>query len=124
MRVLAVAALLAFLPLAAHAERATERYAPAQLGVARDLLDQARAAASLQEYASAGKLAWQALVDARIAYGMTDAAALQGEAAAIAAQSSELTRQIAGLTTNSRAPAAESYRSASAQAQAGAPNPR
>lgn len=70
----------------AHAERATERYAPAQLSVARDLLDRARAAAALEELGSATNFAQEAEVDARIAWGMTDAPSLRAEAAQVAAQ--------------------------------------
>lgn len=86
--VLLAAALL--VAQAAHAERATERYAPAQIFVARDLLERARAAASLQEFAAAAAYAKQAQVDARIAWGMTDAAALRAEAAGIAAEASAI----------------------------------
>src|SRR5689334_1312272 len=82
--------LIGPLALTAHAqgdtERATERYAPAQLSVARDLLDRARAAAALEEIGTAEKYAQEAEVDARIAWGMTDAPGLRGEAASIAAQ--------------------------------------
>jgi hypothetical protein len=77
---------LIVLSSAAHAERATERYAPAQIFVARNLLDRARAAAALEDRGSAATYAQQAQVDARIAYGMTDAPALRAEAADIAAQ--------------------------------------
>lgn len=80
---LAVAALLACGE--ARAERATERYAPAQISVARDLLEHARAAAALDEYAEAATYAQEAEVDARIAWGMTDASALRAEAADVAA---------------------------------------
>ena len=59
----------------AHAERATERYAPAQLSVAQDLLERARAAAALEDHNAAAAYAQQAEVDARIAWGMTDASA-------------------------------------------------
>jgi hypothetical protein len=89
-----MAAFVLFLPMLAHAERATERYAPTQLGVAHDFLDRARAAASQHDYATAGKLAWQAQVDARIAWGMTDAGGLRAEAAAITADATALTRSL------------------------------
>lgn len=88
LRILFAAALLAC--GAAHAERATERYAPAQLSVARDLLERARAAAALEEHAAAAMYAREAEVDARIAWGMTDAASLRAEAAALASQAQAL----------------------------------
>jgi hypothetical protein len=67
----------------AHAERPTERYAPAQLSVAQDMLERARAAAALGETARAGRLAWQAGLDARLAWGMTESDVLRAEAAEI-----------------------------------------
>lgn len=116
----------------AHAERATERYAPAQISVARDFLERARAAASLEEYASARTLAQQAALDARLAWGMTDAALLRAEAASIVGQAAALAARAVSpppppavdLTTRSPVPAAASYRSLSGQAQAAAPSPR
>lgn len=67
----------------AHAERATERYAPAQLSVAQDMLKRARAAAALGDTARAGRLAWQAGLDARLAWGMTESDVLRAEAVEI-----------------------------------------
>lgn len=116
MRALFIAAAL-LACAAAHAERATERYAPAQIFVARNLLEHARAAAALEQYAAARSYAQQAQVDARIAWGMTDAPALRAQAEAILAEA-------AALTTHSRAPAAASHPLPSVQAQAGAPSPR
>jgi hypothetical protein len=57
-----VAAVLPVVLLAggAYAERPTERYASAQLRVAQDMLQRARAAAALGDTARAGRLAWQA----------------------------------------------------------------
>jgi hypothetical protein len=105
------AALLAF---CAHAERATERYAPAQIFVARDLLERARAAAALDEYAAVRTFAQQAQVDARIAWGMTDTPALRAEAEAILAEAR-------ALAATSRAPAPASYPPPSVQARASRP---
>jgi hypothetical protein len=116
MRFLVLAAVL-LACTAAHAERATERYAPAQIFVARDLLEHARAAAALEDYARAARYAQQAQVDARIAWGMTDEPALRAQAEAILGAA-------AALTTSSRAPAAASYPPPSVQAQAGAPSLR
>lgn len=101
----------------AHAERATERYAPAQLFVARDLLEHARAAAALEEFGAAATYAQQAAVDARLAWGMTEIPALRAEAEAILGDAQ-------ALTTSSRHPATASYPSTSAQARADAPSPR
>ncbi|HEX7053623.1 MAG TPA: hypothetical protein VF211_06765 [Burkholderiales bacterium] len=112
-----VAAALALPGAAARAERATERYAPAQIYVARHLLEHARAALAMQEYAAAASYAQQAQVDARIAWGMTDARALRAQAEAILAEA-------AALTTHSRAQAAASYPSTSARAPAAVPSPR
>lgn len=81
--------VLAFAP-AAHAERATEPYAPTQISVARDFLERARAAAALEDYAAARTFAQQAQVDARIAWGMTDSASLHAEAAQIASDAARL----------------------------------
>ena len=94
---------------AAHAERATERYAPAQLFVARDLLERARAAAAIEEFGAAATYAQQAAVDARLAWGMTEIPALRAEAEAILGDAQ-------AFTTSSRRRAAASYPSASAQA--------
>jgi hypothetical protein len=74
-----------FLAATAHAERATERYAPAQISVAQDLLERARAAAALEDHNAAAAYAQQAEVDARIAWGMTDASGLRAQAAEVAA---------------------------------------
>lgn len=79
-------------------ERATERYAPVQVGVARDFLDRARAAASLAQYAQASLYARQAQLDARLAWGMTDAPALRAAAAEIAAEASAIARELPGPT--------------------------
>lgn len=97
-----IVAILGTSAAVAHAERATERYAPAQITVARDFLERARAAASLEEYAAAGTLARQAQLDARIAWGMTDAALLRAEAAAVASEAAALTRQLTNQPTAGR----------------------
>jgi hypothetical protein len=81
---------------AAHAELATERYAPAQLRVAQDLLERARAAAALGEVGRAGKLAWQASLDARLAWGMSESSQLRAEAAAVGGAASALIARLAG----------------------------
>jgi hypothetical protein len=108
MRVVGIVALgfLVCLPLVARAERATELYAPTQIGVARDFLERARAAATLRQYEQARTYAQAAQLDARIAWGMTDAAPLRAEAAAIAAAAEALAADPA-----SAAPAAIGSRS-------------
>jgi hypothetical protein len=84
-------ALLMLLPAAALAdELATERYAPAQIYVAQDLLERARAAAARGDASRAGQLAQQASLDARLAWGMTESEPLRADAARIGGQASAL----------------------------------
>ena len=79
-----VAALtLLSLPLAVQAELATERYAPAQLSMAQVMLERARARAALGEGARAAKLAWQARLDAALAWRMTESAQLRSDALSV-----------------------------------------
>jgi hypothetical protein len=80
---------------AALGEPATARYAPAQLRVAQDLLERARAAAALGEVGRAGKLAWQATLDARLAWGMSESPQMRAEAAAIGGAASALIARLA-----------------------------
>jgi hypothetical protein len=90
--------LLAFLLIAAPAswaERATARYAPVQLRVAQDLLDRARAAAVLGDLPLAGKLAWQANLDARLAWAMSDSTELRADAAEVGGAAATLINQLA-----------------------------
>jgi hypothetical protein len=84
-----------FLLTFAYAEPATERYAPAQLRVARELLESARAAAAAGDLARAGKLAWQASMDARLAWGMTESEHLRAEAAQVGGSASALVTRLA-----------------------------
>jgi len=79
----------------ARADPATERYAPAQLRVANDLLESARAAAARGDSALAGKLAWQASFDARLAWGMSDSPQLRSEAAEVGTAASALIKRLA-----------------------------
>jgi hypothetical protein len=92
-RIIVAILLLIAAPLS-HGERATERYAPAQLRVAQDLLERARAAAVLGDFSRAGRLAWQASLDARLAWAMTESEQLRAEAARIGGAAAKL---IAGL---------------------------
>ena len=87
------AALAPFAPL--HAQPATERYAPAQLRAGYDLLEQARAAAARGDPRLAGRLAWQANLDARLAWGMTKSTALRADAARLGAAAGDLVRRLA-----------------------------
>jgi len=82
-------------PFGARGEPATARYAPAQLEVARDFLDRARDAALLGESALAGRFAWQASVDARLAWGMSDSAAVRVPAAQIYEEANRIAHQAA-----------------------------
>lgn len=88
--------LVLFLAAAAHAQAPTERYAPAQLGIARDFLEQARAAALRGDAERAGKLAWQAGLDARLAWRMSDSEHIRAEASRIAASAGLLVGRLAG----------------------------
>jgi hypothetical protein len=91
-------ALLAFLLIAAPAswaERATARYAPVQLRVAQDSLDRARAAIVLGDFSLAGKLAWQANLDARLAWGMSESPSLRAEAAEVGGAAADLIARVA-----------------------------
>lgn len=91
--ILVLAGLLA--PASAGADTPTERYAPAQLRVARDFLERARAAAASGELGAAGKLAWQASLDARLAWGMTESERLRAEAAEVGGEAKALITQLA-----------------------------
>ena len=82
-------------PPVAFAEPATARYAPAQLRVAQELLERARAAAALGETGAAGKLAWQASLDARLAWGMSESPQLRADAAAVGGAASALIARLA-----------------------------
>lgn len=86
---------LVFLCCPAHAELATERYAPAQLRVAKELLERARATAALGDHALAARFAWQASLDARIAWAMTESAWLRNEAAQVGATARMLVTRLA-----------------------------
>ena len=80
---------------ASHAELPTERYAPAQLRVAQDMLERAHAAAALGDDARAGRLAWQARLDARLAWRMTESQELRADAAELSEAAAELIATLA-----------------------------
>ena len=85
---LLVGALVAF---TAAAEPAASRYAGAQLQVAQDNLRGAQAAARAGDLARAAALAQAALVDARLVWGMSDAAPLRAAAIEVAEEAELLT---------------------------------
>lgn len=89
---LAVAVLV---PLTAAAGEPTARFAPDQLEMAQESMQRAREAMLMGESSLAGQLAWEASVDARLAWGMSDAAAVRAPAAAIAAEAARLVQQAA-----------------------------
>jgi hypothetical protein len=82
-------------PLTAAGENATARYAPAQLEMAQQSMQRAREAMLMGQGPLAAQLAWEASVDARLAWAMSDAAAVRAPAAAIAAEAARLVRQAA-----------------------------
>ena len=90
------AVALAMLPVLAQADAATERYAPAQLLVAQRFLEHARAAAALGEPGKAGVLAWQASLDARLAWGMTESEHLRAEALEVGQAARALAARLGG----------------------------
>src|SRR3954470_15723272 len=94
MRLIAFIAGL-FVALAMAGENATGLYAPAQLEMAQRSLERAREAMVMGEGSLAGQLAWQASVDARLAWAMSDAEAVRAPAAAISAEASRLVREAA-----------------------------
>jgi len=92
----AAAVALALLPVLAQADAATERYAPAQLLVAQRFLEHARAAAALGEPGKAGVLAWQASLDARLAWRMTESEHLRAEAVEVGDAARALAARLGG----------------------------
>jgi len=90
---LALALLVVCAP--SYAGPATERYASVQLNVGRELLERAHAAAARGEDRLAGKLAWQASLDARLAWRMSEAPSLRADAAELGGEASELIRRLA-----------------------------
>ena len=75
---------------AAHADPATAQFAGAQLLMAQTALEGARAALQQHDYAMARRLAAQASLDARLAWGMTDSAAARRDAAEFSRQAERL----------------------------------
>jgi hypothetical protein len=95
-------AVCLFATSAAAQPPATERYAPAQLEMAQQSLLRAREASLLGEQALAGKLAWQASVDARLAWGMSDSPSVHSAAARVLSEARNLVHQSALAATTER----------------------
>lgn len=89
-----VPVLILGLPFPLFAEPATERYAPAQLRAAQDLLERARAHAALGEHGAAATLARQARFDAGLAWGMSESEQLRAEAAAVGGEANALVSRL------------------------------
>ena len=81
--------VLCLVPVAALAGGAAERYAPLQLGVAREALQRARQLPAADRTLAAA-LARQASLDARLAWAMSDSRYLRKEAAGVFAESEQL----------------------------------
>jgi hypothetical protein len=96
VKALALLAALVFAGTAVADDlRATARYAPAQLQMAQQSLERAREAALMGQASLAGTLAWDASVDARLAWEMSDSPAIRGAAARVFQEASLLARQVA-----------------------------
>jgi hypothetical protein len=93
LRMLLAGLLMVCAEGAARAERATERYAPLQLHIARQTLEQARALRQ-SDTALAARFARGAQLDAHLAHRMTDSQSLQREAAGVADESARLARSL------------------------------
>jgi hypothetical protein len=76
--------------LSAMADPATENFAPGQLDMAQAQLSRARDALSLEDYELARRLAFQAQLDARLAWKMTESADLRRRAAVVAREAEAL----------------------------------
>lgn len=74
----------------AQAERPTERYAGEQLRYAESELERARQALAGGDYVLARRLARQAGLDARLAWGMTDSGGIRRAAAELSEESARL----------------------------------
>jgi hypothetical protein len=93
LRMLLAGVLMVCLDGPARAERPTERYAPMQLHVARQALEQARTLRQ-SNTALAARFARGAQLDAHLAHRMTDSPSLQREAAGVADESARLARRL------------------------------
>ena len=89
---------------AVHAEPPTAPYAAAQLQVARSELEEAEAALAAQEYALARRLAAQAHLDARLAWGMTDSAFVRRDALELAGMVDRLRSRVVSAGAGNGSP--------------------
>jgi hypothetical protein len=89
-RKLILAALAALFSVTATAQSATARFAEAQLQMAQAGLQRAEEALASRDYELARRLAAQAGLDARIAYGMSDSRLLRRDAARVHESSAHL----------------------------------
>ena len=94
MRVLLVALVLPATAVAGDAI-GTARYAPVQLELAQESLQQAREAALMGQLSLAGRLAWVASLDARLAWGMSESAAVRIPAARVFGEATRLVHETA-----------------------------
>ena len=95
-RRLIVAALFFFAAAEAWAEPVISAFAPGQLRQAEALLQQAQAAAEAGDYARARRLAAQAGLDARLAYGMSESPFLRRDATRVHEESTHLRGRLPG----------------------------
>lgn len=77
-------------PVVASAGQPVADLAPGQLRQAEAFLAQARTALARADYAGARRLAAQAQLDARLAYGMTDSSLIRRDAIAVHEESARL----------------------------------
>jgi hypothetical protein len=87
---IAVSLLLLGACTALRADPPAAQFAGAQLGMAEAALEQARAALQAHDYPRARQLAAQAGLDARLAWGMTDSAAVRRAAVEVNRQAERL----------------------------------
>ena len=88
-----VFSLLAGASSALRADPATALFAGGQLSFARSELDEARRALLTNDYTLARRLAAQASLDARLAWGMTDSAFVRRDALGVARKATQLGAQ-------------------------------
>ena len=90
LRRLILAAMVLLAPAIARGEPPIAAFAPAQLRLAENILLRAEEALAQRDYALARRLAAQAGLDARLAYGMSDSAFLRRDAARVHERSARL----------------------------------
>ena len=85
-----ILAAMVIAPAIAWGEPPIAAFAPAQLRLAEDVLQRAEEALAQRDFELARRLAAQAGLDARLAYGMTDSAFLRRDAARVHERSARL----------------------------------